>query len=83
MAAAVHTLYRSGVWMVEVQGEATTRCSSKAEAIASGYARALRLGADHLIHNQDGSVAEHCSHGELVASTDAGRPPAPTPRRRR
>ena len=67
MAAAVHTLYRSGVWMFELEGEGrATRCASKAEAVAAGYARAALLGADHLIHNHDGSIAQHGTAAALA-----------------
>jgi hypothetical protein len=53
----VHTVRREGVWTNEVEGEGTrSRHRTKDEAAAAGQELALTLGAEHVIHNVDGSV---------------------------
>ena len=53
----VRTVRREGVWTNEIEGEGTaSRHRTKDEASAVGREIALALGAEHVVHNIDGSV---------------------------
>jgi len=56
----VHTVNRAGLWRNELKGELRelSKHTSKADAIARGRHYAHRRGAEHVIHNLDGTVAE-------------------------
>lgn len=59
----VHTLYRRGSWLVEVENWGVlSRHELQAEAVASGQRTADEREADHLIHAEDGLVIEERRH---------------------
>jgi hypothetical protein len=54
-----------GGWEVLVQGNArpSSRHATKAEAVAAGRARAMKLKAEHVIKTKDGKIAARNSYG--------------------
>jgi Uncharacterized protein conserved in bacteria (DUF2188) len=53
----VLTIRRDGIWTNEIEAEGTvSRHRTKDEAAAVGREIALAVGAEHVIHNMDGSV---------------------------
>jgi hypothetical protein len=68
----IHTVRRSGVWTNEIEGvkgvarEGTARRHrTKDEASAVGREIAIALGAEHVIHNFDGSIASRTAKPQL------------------
>jgi uncharacterized protein DUF2188 len=62
----VHTVHRDGRWRNTVEGEDTSlpgAYATKAEAVAVGRGEAKRRETEHVIHNEDGSIAERNSYG--------------------
>ena len=61
----IHTVYRDGRWFNEVEGgeRASSSHDTKAEAVARGRELAQNSKTEHVIHNQDGSIAERNSYG--------------------
>jgi hypothetical protein len=64
---------RSGVWTNEIQGAkaranqgAASGHRTKDEASAVGREIAIALGADHVIHNFDGSIASRTAKPQLA-----------------
>ena len=62
----VHTVHSNGRWKTEIEG---TRGAvgpifdTKDEAVAAGRERARSGKTEHVIHNEDGSIAERNSYG--------------------
>lgn len=56
----VHTVYKDGKWINEIEGGGTVGASypSKDIAIAVGRSVARSRQTKHLIHNEDGTVTE-------------------------
>jgi Uncharacterized protein conserved in bacteria (DUF2188) len=68
----IHTVRRSGVWTNEIEGSkgvgreaAAKRHRTKDEASAVGREIAIALGAEHVIHNFDGSIASRTAKPQL------------------
>jgi hypothetical protein len=64
----VHTVYRDGNWVNEVEGAADDRAlpgnhDTKETAVAAGRAAAISRQTEHVIHNQDGTIGERNSYG--------------------
>ena len=64
----VHTVYRDGNWMNELEDAADDRTlpgnhDTKEPAVAAGQAAAISKQTEHVIHNQDGSIAVRNSYG--------------------
>jgi hypothetical protein len=64
----VHTVYRDGKWMNELEGAADDRTlpgdhETKEAAVAAGRTGAILRQTEHVIHNQDGSFGERDSYG--------------------
>ena len=62
----VHTVNRDGRWMNSVEGDQAPLPDSfdtKEDAVEAGRAEARRRKTEHVIHNQDGSIAERNSYG--------------------
>jgi Uncharacterized protein conserved in bacteria (DUF2188) len=62
----IHTVYKGGRWINEVEGGAAIRggFATKAEATAAGRNRARRDKTEHLIHNKDGQISQRNSYGK-------------------
>jgi Uncharacterized protein conserved in bacteria (DUF2188) len=65
----VRTVRREGVWTNEIEGRTASRHRTKDEASAVGREIALDLGAEHVVHNIDGSIRSRTSYpgGETMA----------------
>jgi hypothetical protein len=68
----VHTVRRLGVWTNQVEGAegiadqgTGSRHRTKDEASEAGREIAIALGADHVIHNFDGSIGSRSRKPEL------------------
>lgn len=61
----VETVYVDGSWTNEIQGEGPTEnlYETKERAVEAGRDLARRLRVEHIIKNQDGSIAERNSYG--------------------
>jgi Uncharacterized protein conserved in bacteria (DUF2188) len=62
----VHTVHKNGRWVTTIEGEAERTGSSytsKDMATAAGRAEARRRKTEHVIHNEDGSLAERNFYG--------------------
>ncbi len=70
----VHTVHRNGHWTNSLEGDDGAVFDSffdtKEEAVEAGRAEARRRETEHVIHNEDGSIAERNSYG----SDPANRP---------
>jgi uncharacterized protein DUF2188 len=66
----VHTVYKNDQWVNETEGGSDFGGphSTKEEAVSAGRARAQRDNTEHVIHNQDGAIAERHSYGRDPAS---------------
>lgn len=64
-AGFVHTVFKNGQWVNEVEGgeELGSGYATKEDAIAAGRDRADRDKTEHLIHNQDGTISQRNSYG--------------------
>jgi len=63
----VHTVYRDGRWVNSIEGDQAPLPDSfetKEDAVEEGRAEARRRQSEHVIHNQDGSIAERNSYGD-------------------
>jgi hypothetical protein len=60
----VHTV-RASAWRNSIEGAAPLAGAydTKAEAVEAGRAEAQRRQTEHLIHNEDGEIAERNSYG--------------------
>ncbi|GEK20902.1 DUF2188 domain-containing protein [Cellulomonas xylanilytica] len=64
MSSSVHTVHKDGMWINEVQGEPVDGgFLRKEDAVRAGRDAALARGAEHAIHNLDGTIAEKNSYG--------------------
>ncbi|MGE0363732.1 MAG: DUF2188 domain-containing protein [Vicinamibacterales bacterium] len=64
MAGQVHTVPRDGGWINEGGGETIgVAHDTKDTAIEAGRAAAREREAEHVIHNQDGTIGEKNSYG--------------------
>ena len=61
----IHTVWKDGEWQNEVEGGegVGSSFSSKEDAVAAGRSRAMTDSTEHVIHNQDGTIAERNSYG--------------------
>jgi Uncharacterized protein conserved in bacteria (DUF2188) len=62
----VHTVHSNGRWVTTIEGEGKrpgSSYTSKEMATAAGRAEARRRKTEHVIHNEDGSIAERDSYG--------------------
>lgn len=63
----VHTVYRDGNWVNEFEGADDRTLpgnhETKEAAAAAGRDAAISRQAEHVIHNQDGSIGERNSYG--------------------
>ena len=67
----VHTVYKDGQWTNTIEGEnggGSKSYSTKEEAQAAGRDLARQRQTEHVIHNQDGEIAERSSYGNDPAS---------------
>jgi hypothetical protein len=67
---SIHTVHKDGQWINEVEeGEPIGGVhATKAEAVVTGRARAQHDQTEHVIHNEDGTIAERNSYGHDPAS---------------
>ena len=67
----VHTVYKGGEWVNEIEGDAVFggTYATKEDAVAAGRARAKEDKTEHVIHTQDGVIAERNSYGNDPASS--------------
>lgn len=62
----VHTVHKDGSWVTEIEGDEAAHFASHATkhvAVAAGREEAMRRKTEHVIHNEDGSIAERNSYG--------------------
>jgi hypothetical protein len=60
----VHTVYKDGEWVNEIEGgDEVSRHATKDEAVERGRELARERQTEHVIHNQDGTIAERNSYG--------------------
>jgi hypothetical protein len=65
----VHTVYKDGQWVVEIEGNGLVGThATKEDAVANGRAQAQQTKTEHVIHNQDGTIGERHSYGNDPAS---------------
>ena len=67
----VHTVHSNGVWTNSVEGDDRANrqaFDTKEEAVDAGRAEARRRETEHVIHREDGSIAERNSYGHDPAS---------------
>jgi hypothetical protein len=67
----IHTVYKNDQWINEVEeGDAFGGThATKEAAVSAGRARAQQDKTEHVIHNQDGVIAERNSHGNDPTSS--------------
>ena len=68
----VHTVHADGAWRNSIEGDAPLAGAyeTKADAVEAGRAEAQRRQTEHLIHNEDGSIAR----AQLLRQRPADRP---------
>ena len=68
----VHTVFKFNRWTNEIEGDEGTigTFDTKEAAVEAGRERAIDRKTEHVIHNQDGVIAERNSYG----NDPAGRP---------
>jgi len=62
----VHTVHRDGRWINSVEGDPAPLPESfdtKEDALEAGRAEARGRQPEHVIHDEDGSIAERNSYG--------------------
>ena len=62
----VHTVYKNGQWTNTIEGQngdGSQSYGTKEDAQAAGRALAQQRQTEHVIHNQDGEIAERNSYG--------------------
>jgi hypothetical protein len=60
----VHTVYKDGEWVNQIEGgDEVSRHATKDEAVERGRELARQRQTEHVIHNQDGTIAERNSYG--------------------
>jgi hypothetical protein len=65
----IHTVHKNGQWINEVEegGEIAGVHATKEEAVRVGRARAQQDRTEHVVHNQDGTISERNSYGNVSA----------------
>ena len=67
----VHTVHSNGHWTNTVEGDDQSSLDAfdtKDEALEAGRAEARRRQTEHVIHNEDGAIAERNSYGNDPAN---------------
>jgi uncharacterized protein DUF2188 len=67
----VHTVRKDGRWCTIIEdqhGSLGETFEKKEEAVEAGRAEARRRQTEHVIHNEDGSIAERNSYGNDPAN---------------
>ena len=66
----VHTVFKDGNWVNEIEGEGALpgTFTTKAEAMLAGRTQAVDAKTNHVIHNVDGTIGERSSFGNDPAS---------------
>jgi Uncharacterized protein conserved in bacteria (DUF2188) len=61
----IHTTYRDGVWVNEVEGgqRASSTHKTKGEAVPRGRQLAQKARTEHVVHNKDGTIGYRNSYG--------------------
>jgi len=61
----IHTVYKAGSWLNEVEGEgsASALYDTKAAAVAAGRELAIARRTEHVIHNENGTISGRNSYG--------------------
>lgn len=60
----VHTVYKDGIWINEIEGEGQTSSHrTKEEAVAAGREVARARQTEHVIHRIGGEIDERNSYG--------------------
>jgi hypothetical protein len=61
----VHTVHADGTWRNTIEGSPPIpgTYATKEEAVEAGRAHARHRETEHVIHNEDGSIAERNSYG--------------------
>ncbi len=68
----IHTVYADGVWRNkrEEADDYVSQHETKEEAVTAGRELARSERAEHVIHNQDGVIAERNSYGNDPADRE-------------
>jgi hypothetical protein len=66
----VHTVFRDGTWINEIEGShaRSGAFDTKALAVEAGREEARRGLTEHVIHNRDGTIGARNSYGSDPAS---------------
>ena len=66
----VHTVHSNGRWTNTIEGDQSSldAFDTKDEALEAGRAEARRRQTEHVIHNEDGAIAERNSYGNDPAN---------------
>jgi hypothetical protein len=69
-AGFVHTVYKRGAWLNELEegDELPGSYATKEAAVSAGRAESIDRKTEHVIHNQDGTIGERNSYGGDPAS---------------
>jgi uncharacterized protein DUF2188 len=62
----VHTVHTGAKWVNRIEGDQVSNTASytaKEMAVAAGRTEARRRQTEHVIHNEDGTIAERNSYG--------------------
>jgi hypothetical protein len=62
----VHTVHKNGRWRNSIEGDQAPlpdAFDTKEAAVEAGRTEARRRQTEHVIHNEDGSIAERSSYG--------------------
>ena len=62
----VHTLHSGRAWVTKIEGDQEPlpqAHATKLVAVAAGRDEAIARQTEHVIHNEDGSIAERNSYG--------------------
>ena len=62
----VHTIYRDGQWINEIEGQGALRggkFARKTEAVEAARKRAKRDKTEHVIHTREGKIGSRNSYG--------------------
>jgi hypothetical protein len=61
----VHTVHKDGSWTNTIEGGSSPARTfdTKDDAVTAGRDLARKAGAEHLIHREDGAIAERNSYG--------------------
>ena len=62
----VHTVHSGGAWTNSIEGDERANrpaFDTKEQAVEAGCAEARRRSTEHVIHNENGEIAERNSYG--------------------